>query len=168
MQWKDKGIILGQKRFGENKVIVHILTHHHGRYKGLFRNTAKSHCMSGSKVSVVWRSRLEEQLGFWSIEELESAYLIPILQSRLSVYCINLLCILVQFMLPERTPFPLIYETIYHMIGQLGQENCIIYYAYIESVILCEVGYGHKTIADFIQRSVLQNLTYAEIIETLG
>ena len=37
MEWRDEAIILGARRHGERDVILDVLTHHTGRYKGYVR-----------------------------------------------------------------------------------------------------------------------------------
>ena len=42
MRWSDKGIVISVKKYGENSLIIHLLTINHGVHAGLVRyNTTK-------------------------------------------------------------------------------------------------------------------------------
>ena len=72
MQWRDEGIIIGLRKYGETSVIVELMTRAHGRHFGLVRG-GRGRRLSpvlqpGNSVEAVWRARLDEQLGQYVIE----------------------------------------------------------------------------------------------------
>jgi DNA repair protein RecO (recombination protein O) len=75
MEWVDEGIILGVRKHGETSAIVEVMTRHHGRHMGLVRG-GRSRRMQpvlqpGNSADLVWRARLDEQLGTFQIEPVK-------------------------------------------------------------------------------------------------
>src|SRR5581483_7259175 len=72
MQWTDDGIVLGVKRHGEANAIAELLTRGHGRHLGLVRggfgSRLKPGLQAGNSVSALWRARLDEHLGNYTVE----------------------------------------------------------------------------------------------------
>ncbi len=106
MEWRDDGIVVGVRRHGETSVILDLLTRHHGRHLGLVhggRSRRLRPCLqAGNAVDALWRSRIEEQLGTFSIEArtLRAARM---MESGLALNALNHLCTLAR-LLPEREP----------------------------------------------------------------
>lgn len=72
MQWTDRAIILGMRRFGESSAVLEVMTAARGRQLGLVRG-ARSRRLApalqpGNRVEATWRARLDEQLGLFTIE----------------------------------------------------------------------------------------------------
>ena len=72
MQWSDEAIVLGARRHGESAVILEVMTPAHGRHLGLVHG-GRSRAMQpvlqpGNTVQAVWRARLDEHLGIFTIE----------------------------------------------------------------------------------------------------
>jgi DNA repair protein RecO (recombination protein O) len=145
VEWRDKGIILGLKRHGENAVMVEIMTHAHGRHFGIVRH-GRSRSMQpllqpGNHVDAVWRARLEEHLGEWKLEPLDlraATYM----HSAIALYGLQHLAILTR-LLPERDPHPALYETL-AVIGENLTEPLLAAPLLIryEIAILSELGFG--------------------------
>ncbi len=72
MQWEDKGILIGIKKFGETDIIATFITFEHGLSKGLIKGgiskKQKPYLQIGNFFNLLWKSRLEEQLGFFTCE----------------------------------------------------------------------------------------------------
>lgn len=70
--WSDQGIVLRARAHGESGAVVTILSKHHGRFSGYLRGGQSSRFRSiieiGNLVSAHWSSRIEDQLGFFTIE----------------------------------------------------------------------------------------------------
>ncbi len=85
MEWTDEGIVLGVRRHGESSAIVELLTRDHGRHLGLVRGSSGSRMrpllQPGNTVNAVWRARLDDHLGMYTLESTRSA---PPISSRLS------------------------------------------------------------------------------------
>lgn len=145
MEWSDEGIILGVRRHGEAGAIVELLTRGHGRHLGMVRGGASSRMrpllQPGNGVRAVWRARLDEHLGTYTIEgtELRAGSL---LASSHAVYGVTHLAALVR-LLPERDP----HEDIYEMLGQTLDdfEDAVGAAAHVvrfELAMLAELGFG--------------------------
>src|ERR1044072_2225079 len=108
MQWTDEGIVLGVRRHGEASAILEVMTREHGRHLGLVRGGAGSRLrpvlQPGNIVSVVWRARLDEHLGHYSVEgmRLRAA---AFMNAAHALYGLTHLCALMR-LLPERDPHP--------------------------------------------------------------
>ena len=72
MQWTDDAIVLGIRRHGEASAIAELFTREHGRHLGLVRggfgSRLKPALQPGNTVRAVWRARLDEHLGNYTIE----------------------------------------------------------------------------------------------------
>ena len=71
-EWRDKGIVLSVRKYGEKGIIANLLTLEHGRHLGWVTNYNKkniaSHVQPGNLVDIFWKSRLIEQMGNFKIE----------------------------------------------------------------------------------------------------
>jgi DNA repair protein RecO (recombination protein O) len=75
MEWRDEGILIGVRRYGESSAIVEAMTRAHGRHLGLVRGARTARLQPvlqpGNSVALVWRARLDEHLGAYAIEPLK-------------------------------------------------------------------------------------------------
>ena len=117
MRFEDQGIILGLHPLGESKKIVTVLTHDHGRHKGVWRPRKNLHLQPAALVTCVWHSRLVEQLGTWTFDmNLQTvAYFIQNPMLLLAAHSAVSLC---DILLPEREPVPKVYKALYDFIIQ--------------------------------------------------
>ena len=73
MNWRDHAIVLGRRRFGENGLILDVLTKERGRQSGLVHGGAsrrrRAQYEAGNTLDVSWTGRLEEQLGRFDLSE---------------------------------------------------------------------------------------------------
>jgi DNA repair protein RecO (recombination protein O) len=112
MQWSDDALILGVRRHGEDSVIVEAMTLAHGRHLGLVRGGRSARMRAllqpGNDAAVVWRARLEEHLGVFSLEPgaLRAASLMA---SRHGLFGLQTLAAHLR-LLPERDPHPALQE----------------------------------------------------------
>ncbi|MGY9052997.1 MAG: DNA repair protein RecO, partial [Rhodobacterales bacterium] len=76
MNWSGEGVIVSVRKYGENSVIIDVFTPDHGRHAGVVRGGASRKMAAtlqpGSQVQLEWRARLEEHLGSYRVEQLES------------------------------------------------------------------------------------------------
>ena len=77
MEWEDEGYVLAVRPHGESSAIVSLLTAEHGRHAGLVRGgqsrKKRGLLQPGNRVSIIWRARLEEHLGSFTLELQSSA-----------------------------------------------------------------------------------------------
>src|SRR5215467_12143109 len=145
MEWTDEGIVLGVRRHGESSAIVELLTRERGRHLGLVRGGAGSRMrpllQPGNTVRAVWRARLDEHLGAYTIEgmRLRAASL---LASSHAVYGVTHLAALVR-LLPERDPHSDIYGMMEMTLDRLTDPSvAAIDLVRFELAMLGELGFG--------------------------
>ena len=72
MEWSDDAIVLSLRAHGESSGILEALTRDHGRHLGLVRGGSSSKgravLQPGNRVRLVWRARLSEHLGIFTVE----------------------------------------------------------------------------------------------------
>lgn len=145
MEWRDEGVILAARRYGESSVILEVLTRTHGRHAGVVRGGASRKqapvLQPGNQVSVEWRARLEEHLGSFHVELLHSRS--GIMADRAALAALGSICALTGFALPERMELDVVYNSTIDLVDMLdGSDDWQADYAIWELMLLEELGYG--------------------------
>src|SRR4051812_19531804 len=145
MEWTEDGNILGVRLHRESSAIVELLTRTHGRHLGLVRGGAGKRMrpvlQPGNSVSVVWRARLDEHLGYYQLEgtQMRAANL---LASGHAVYGVTHLASLAR-LLPERDPHEDIYEMLDRTLDDFDDiGEAAIHLVKFELAMLAELGFG--------------------------
>lgn len=146
MDWHDRGTILSCRAQGETAMLIEVFTAAHGRARGvvaggLSRKKA-AFLQPGSKVSLVWRARLDDQLGRFSVEPLASRA--GAMSDRLALLGLNAVCTLLSRSLAEREPHPGLFaatEPLFEVIGRAA-EGWPLDYLHWEARLLEDLGYG--------------------------
>ncbi len=77
MEWRDQGLVLSGRKFGEGGLILDVLTAGQGRRAGLVHGGAsrrrRAQYEPGNTLDLSWTGRLEEQLGRFDLAELQVA-----------------------------------------------------------------------------------------------
>lgn len=124
MEWRDEGVILSVRRHGETSAIAEILTAGHGRVMGLVRGGRSKQqrpvLQSGNAVQAVWRARLEEQLGTFTLEPLDLKAG-AIMEEPFRLAGLATLTGLTQ-LLPEREPHPRVYAALRIVLDAIGDD----------------------------------------------
>lgn len=143
MEWQDEGIILHTQSLGERKQVISLFTMAHGRCAGIFNSTkmSKGWVQCGGKVKARWGARLENHLGYWTLESLGSntAYLLDSPGPLAALLSASVLC---QLALPERQVYPHLYEKFQDLLRDLVSPHWIRSYIFFEFTLLREMGYG--------------------------
>jgi hypothetical protein len=125
MEWRDEGVILSVRRHGETSAIAEILTAAHGRVLGLVRGgrsrVQRPVLQAGNAVQTVWRARLEEQLGTFTLEPLDLRAG-AIMEEPFRLAGLATLTGLAQ-LLPEREPHPRVYEALRVVLEAIGDDQ---------------------------------------------
>lgn len=145
MEWQDQGTVLSARRHGENSAILEVFTETHGRHAGVVRgaNSRKlaPSLQPGCQVAVTWRARLEEHLGSYSVEPVQSRA--GILGDRLALAGQNAVTALLAFSLPEREAHPRLYARTITLLDMIGEsEAWPLAYLHWELALLDEMGFG--------------------------
>ena len=145
MEWQGDGLILNTRKHGENSTIIDVLTRDKGRHTGLVRGgrsrTMRPVLQPGNLVNVVWRARLEDHLGAFSVDphRMTVAAIIDDVHRLAGLTTITTLASL----LPEREPHPRIYDASLLLIEHL-QDDAIWPAVLVkwEMGLLEELGFG--------------------------
>jgi DNA repair protein RecO (recombination protein O) len=112
MEWTDEGIVLSARAHGENASIVTLMTPEYGRHAGLMpggqgRN-AQPILQPGNRVQAQWRARLEDHLGNYTLE-LMNSYPAAWLDNPEILAIMASACAVTEASVPERQPMPGVY-----------------------------------------------------------
>jgi DNA repair protein RecO (recombination protein O) len=145
MEWRDEGVIIGLKRHGESSVIVEVMTRGHGRHLGIVKG-GRSRRMQpflqpGNTIGIVWRARLEEHLGLYTVEPVRERAG-ALLESGLALCGLNLLGDWLRF-LPERDPHEALWSMTDTLIDHLADPALgPALMVRFETAVLSELGFG--------------------------
>jgi len=145
MEWTDTGIVLGTRRHGEGNAILELMTRAHGRHLGLVRGGAgtrlKPVLQPGNSLAATWRARLDEHLGYYTVEGLELRAA-SFLGAAHAVYGVTHLAALCR-LLPERDPHESVFEALEAALGTLDDPAAVaVLVARFELDLLAELGFG--------------------------
>ena len=145
MEWRDQGLILGVKKFGETSVILEAMTRVRGRHAGLVKGGRSKRMrpllQPGNEITLVWRARLEDHLGLYLVEpiKLRAARLMA---STAALQGVNLLGALLR-LLPERDPHEALYEAACVIAEHLEDKDiAAVLLLRFELAVLAELGFG--------------------------
>lgn len=145
MDWRDDGIVLSTRKFGENSVRLTVLTRDYGRHAGLVRGatgkTLRGTLEPGNEVRVAWTARLEEHLGHYKCELL-AAHAADILSLPGPLLALSSACALLEVSLPEREAHKNLYFGTRALIEALKGPQWAAAYIRWEIGLLEELGYG--------------------------
>jgi DNA repair protein RecO (recombination protein O) len=106
MDWTDQGILISARPLGEANAVAEFLTEAHGRHLGLVRGGRSRRLrpllQPGNLVSLVWRARLSDYLGSFTVELIEP-HAARVLDDEPALQAIGSLTALAK-LLPERDP----------------------------------------------------------------
>jgi len=162
MEWTSEGVIVSVRKYGENSVIIDTLTPEHGRHLGVVRGGASRKMSAtiqpGSQVKLEWRARLEEHLGNFRVEQLESRS--DMFDDRLRLAALSSICSIVTFSFPERMPVAELYNSTLNLMDTLNTGgDWKPLYALWELQVLEEMGFG-LDLTSCAVTNVTQDLIY--------
>lgn len=146
MDFTSEALVLQARKHGETSAILECFTQEKGRHNGLVRGGVgrrmRPLLQPGNIVEVEWRGRLEEHLGYYTVEIVDALAGL-FMENRLSLSAINAIAALLREMLPEKQPLPAFYDVTRIVLDQL--QNPDIWpalYVRWESALLQSLGYG--------------------------
>ena len=162
MDWTDHGIVLSARRHGESSVILALLTEAHGLHAGLVRGgqsrRRRGVLEPGNLVAAVWRARLEEHLGSYTVE-LETGYAARVLDSADRLAALTSLCATLDSCLAEREAHPMLFSETLRLIHDLEKEDFATRYVVWELGLLAELGFG-LDLSSCAATGVVEDLIY--------
>lgn len=147
LHWRDQGVLLSSRRHGETSAILEVFTESHGRHLGFLRGASSRKMSStlqpGTQMTVEWRARLSEHLGYFRIEPIRSRAA-SILQERLPLAALSSACSLLTRILAERQPAEAFYCRTMPFLDILAanHHDWMLKYLHWELQLLQEAGRG--------------------------
>ena len=145
MQWTDDAIVLGIRRHGEANAIAELFTREHGRHLGLVRggfgSRLKPVLQPGNSVRAVWRARLDEHLGTYTVEPVKTRTA-SMFATGHALFGVTHLASLAR-LLPERDPHAVVYDDLEAILDGIDDTQSIApQVARFEMQMLSELGFG--------------------------
>jgi DNA repair protein RecO (recombination protein O) len=145
MEWQDQGAILTMRPHGESAAIIEVFTAAHGRHAGVVRGGASRKMAAalqpGGQVQVVWRARLDDHIGVFTVEPLRARA--GILGDRRALAGLNAICALLRVSLPEREPHAALWQATVALLDDLEDgADWPARYLRWEVLLLEELGFG--------------------------
>jgi len=146
MEWRDQGILLSARKHGETSSIIEMFTPTQGRHVGVVRGGTSRKIapilQPGAQLDVVWRARLEDHIGSFSVEPVRSRAAAA-MGDRLALAGLNTVTALLSFCLPEREAHRGLYDRTQNLLDLLGQSDVWpLAYLQWEMGLLEEMGYA--------------------------
>lgn len=145
MEWIDEAIVLSARPHGETAAIVTLLTAAHGRHAGLVAGgqgrAARPVLQPGNTVKAVWRARLPEHLGNYTLD-LVANHSAGWFDDPAVMAIIASACAVTEASLPERQPMPGLYAGLATLLGLTDADLWGPAYVKWEMGLLQVLGYG--------------------------
>lgn len=163
MDFTSEAIVLQARKHGESSAILETFTRGQGRHNGLVRGGTgrrmRPLLQPGNIVDLEWRGRLEEHLGYYTVEIVE-ALAGTFMEDRLSLAGLNSIAALLREMLPEKQPLAELYDVTRIVLERLDDPDVWpALYVRWESVLLQALGYGID-LSQCAATGETQNLTH--------
>lgn len=163
MDWSSDGYVLSSRKHGESSAIIEVFTRDHGRHPGLVRGgygrRMRPVLQPGNHVTVEWRARMEEHLGYYTLEAIDSRAA-ELMDDRLSLAGLNALCVMTRELLPEREAYPALHDVFSIVVSQLDNPDIWpALYVRWEAGLLSALGYG-LDLSECAATGVNDNLTH--------
>jgi len=149
MEWRDQGIVLAVRPYGESGALISLLTRDHGRHAGLARGGAgrrgRALYQTGNLVQAVWRARLGEHLGSFACE-LIAAHGGRLIDDPPRLAALTAAAALAEATLPEREPHAPVFDRLVALIAELEADEpgrrWPERYVRWELALLADLGFG--------------------------
>lgn len=146
MEWRGEGLLLAVRRHGESAAIIEVFTEAQGRHAGVVPGGASRRMapvlQPGAQLALVWRARLDDQLGTFAVEPLRGRAA-RVLADPPALAALASVCALLAFALPERAPHPALYAASVALLDRIaGAGDWPAAYLRWERRLLEEAGFG--------------------------
>ena len=146
IKWRDEGVLLAVRKHGEAAVIVEVFTEHHGKHAGVVRGGAGRRqgpiLQPGGQFEVVWKARLEEHMGAFTVEPMRSRAA-QVMADPLALAGLTSVVGLLNFALPERAQHGALYSASINLLDLICvTEAWPLAYLHWEMQLLEDLGFG--------------------------
>jgi len=157
MYWKDEGYLLSKSNYNENSIIIETFTLNHGKYSGIVYGGSskkqKKIYQIGNKISLSWRSKGENKIGYFNIELIKPVSPLFFDDKKKSI-CILAATSILKILLPERQNNKKIYLSFDKLTSQFNYKDWIRLYIFWELFLIKELGFE----IDFLQTKKIHTL----------
>lgn len=145
MEWQDEGVLIAMRAHGEASAIIEVFTAGHGRHAGVVRGGASRRqaaiMQPGTQLAVTWRARLEDHIGSFTVEPLQSRA--GLLGDRLALAGLSSMCAMLRVALPERESHLTLWRATMVLLRALEHDpEWPALYLRWELTLLEELGFG--------------------------
>lgn len=146
IEWRDHGVVTSARPFGEDGRLVKIMTREHGLHAGLARWTTRKRrdgfvLQAGVEADLVWKARIADQLGAWTIEPARDHAGFWLEDPR-RLAAVASASALVEAVAPEREAHPRLAAGLEAFLASLELEFWPAAYIRFEIGVLAELGYA--------------------------
>ena len=157
MYWSDQGYLLSKNNFDENSIIIDVFTLEHGKYTGIVYGGSsrkqKRNFQIGNKISINWKSKGENKIGYFKIELIKPVSPLFFDDKKKSI-CILAATSILKILLPERQNNKKIYLSFDKLTSQFNYKDWIRLYIFWELFLIKELGFE----IDFLQTKKIHTL----------
>jgi DNA repair protein RecO (recombination protein O) len=145
--WDNDAIVLAARKFGENDAILEVFTPDKGRTSGLVYGGAgkakRAMLEPGSRLALSWKSRNDEQLGFFETMESRGGGPAALMEDAAALSASSCVASLLLATTPDRSHCAGLYEATEILLEALHDTNgWPALYIRWELGLLAELGYG--------------------------
>ena len=163
IEWRDEGVLLAVRKHGEAAVIVEFFTQHHGKHAGVVRGGAGRRqgpiLQPGGQFEVVWKARLEEHMGAFTVEPMRSRAA-KVMADPLALAGLTSVVGLLNFALPERAQHGALYSASINLLDLICvTEAWPLAYLHWEMQLLEDLGFG-LDLSCCVVSGTTEDLTY--------
>lgn len=141
MEWTGEALLIGVRRHGESSVIAEAMVAGRGRYAGLIRGGRSPKLAAtlqpGNTIQLTWRARLEDHLGTFTVELLQSRAA-ALFADRRRLFLAQTVCEHLH-LLPERDPHDRLLGMALNLIDSDPDAAAL---ARFELALLDDLGFG--------------------------
>lgn len=146
MQILDIGFIIEIRKYSEKDAIISIFSKENGVISGIvkaYQSKNNRHiCQIGNQVSFIWKARLADHLGFFSLEVVKPIFAI-FMQNRVKLTSLCAIFRILYQTLPERLKEEVLYIKLEDFFEKLqNSSDWIRDFIFFELLLLSELGYG--------------------------
>lgn len=146
MEWAADGLLLASRPHGEAAAIIDVFTEAQGRHSGVVRGGTGRRLapvlQPGNQLQLVWRARLGEHLGHFTVEPLRTRAAC-LLADPPALAAMSSVCALVLRGLPERAPDSGLYRATIVLADTIGTvADWPLAYLRWELGLLAALGFG--------------------------
>ena len=149
---EDYGILLSSVPFGERGSIITVFLKNHGLTRGLYRFNKKeqNEAQRGAILDLVWKARLENQLGTFQVISCRVSILTDLIYSKIKSLILNSSIDLCSMVLQEGERHYKLFDSLENLIHILHRNDnssppdlfLLQSYCCFELDLLAELGYG--------------------------